>query len=123
MKGSATILLMLLLLVQTFSKGIWELNYQLNKAYLTENLCVNKSRPQLHCNGKCQLAKKLAEEENNSKTSGTASSKSNTIDVFFKQDIEAPVLAPADGLQKHYAVYTLKPCHSTTNAVFHPPLV
>lgn len=123
MKGSATILLMFLLLVQTFSKGVWELNYQLNKAYVTENLCVNKSRPQLHCNGKCQLAKKLAEEENNSKASGTASSKSNTIDVFFRQDIEAPVLTLADGLQKHYAVYILKPCHSTTNAVFHPPLV
>src|SRR5690349_1774904 len=124
MKGIAAILLMILLSVQTFSKWVWELDYQLNKAYLAKDLCINKSKPQLHCNGKCQLAKKLAEEEANNKTSsGTASPKNNTSDLFFMQDIEAPELTLISPQQKHQAIYTMKPCHHTIAAVFRPPLV
>lgn len=48
------------------------ISYQLNKEYLTKVFCVNKSKPQLHCNGKCYLKKQLDvkqdQEENNSAT-------------------------------------------------------
>lgn len=47
----------------SFSKGIIWLDYQLNKDFISQNLCINKSKPKLHCNGKCQLTKKMAEEE------------------------------------------------------------
>ena len=40
--------------------------YQVNKNYIAEFLCVNKSKPKLRCNGKCQLVKRLqATEEHN----------------------------------------------------------
>ena len=35
------------------------MDYQLNKVRITERYCVNKARPQLHCNGKCHLAQQL----------------------------------------------------------------
>ena len=43
------------------------LEYEFNKEFIIKNYCVNKSRPQLHCDGKCYLAKKLkaAEERDN----------------------------------------------------------
>jgi hypothetical protein len=49
------------------SRGIILLSYYTNKqAY--ERYCVNKAKPQLHCDGKCQLAKKIkAEEERDQK--------------------------------------------------------
>lgn len=31
----------------------------LNRDAIARELCVNRARPQLHCNGKCQLAKRL----------------------------------------------------------------
>jgi hypothetical protein len=46
--------------------------YQLNKKFVAEKLCENKSRPQMHCEGKCCLKKQLAKsasEENDNKSS------------------------------------------------------
>ena len=33
--------------------------FEANKEYIIEKYCVNKSAPQLKCNGKCHLSKKL----------------------------------------------------------------
>lgn len=33
--------------------------YELNIDYIIETYCVNKDKPELKCNGKCHLAKKL----------------------------------------------------------------
>ncbi len=37
--------------------------YEINKKYIAENLCENKSRPSMHCEGHCHLQKKLKEDE------------------------------------------------------------
>ncbi|RFS26739.1 hypothetical protein DVR12_02845 [Chitinophaga silvatica] len=39
------------------------LNFYLNQDYIAQNLCENRDKPQMHCNGKCHLAKKLNEED------------------------------------------------------------
>lgn len=56
-------LLILLMIVgiggESFQTNLIELYYQLNKAAITEKFCVNKDKPQMHCNGQCHLAKEL----------------------------------------------------------------
>ncbi|WP_229201787.1 hypothetical protein [Arsenicibacter rosenii] len=37
--------------------------YQLNKDYIARVLCENRDKPQLHCDGKCYLAKRLKEQQ------------------------------------------------------------
>ncbi len=37
--------------------------FELNQARITEEFCINKSRPMLNCNGHCYLATKLAAME------------------------------------------------------------
>ena len=44
--------LVALMLLQTLGQEVLVVNYQLNKARITELYCVNKASPQLHCNGK-----------------------------------------------------------------------
>src|SRR5678815_4709774 len=56
-------ILMLLILTITFNKGIVWLSYKANQDLISKNLCVNKLKPRLHCNGKCQLMKKMAEDQ------------------------------------------------------------
>ncbi|OCA79529.1 hypothetical protein BBH99_18635 [Chryseobacterium contaminans] len=34
--------------------------YAVNYNYIVNTLCVNKSKPELHCNGKCYLSKEVA---------------------------------------------------------------
>src|SRR5690606_40650947 len=44
-------------------KPLWPLaEYVVNYDYIVENLCENKDRPLLNCDGKCYLAKQLAKE-------------------------------------------------------------
>ncbi|MFN8349756.1 MAG: hypothetical protein U0X91_32450 [Spirosomataceae bacterium] len=35
------------------------LDFQLRKEFIIKNLCENRFKPQLHCDGKCYLAKQL----------------------------------------------------------------
>jgi hypothetical protein len=56
-----------LLLLQNLGPEVLVLNYQLNKAAITAQYCVNKTRPQLHCNGKCHLAQQLRKAEGGDK--------------------------------------------------------
>ena len=50
-------------ILPTFSQWGTIAYYQINKAYITRVLCENRDKPQLHCNGKCYLAKKLKAQQ------------------------------------------------------------
>lgn len=60
-KITATILL-IAFLGQTFNQGFYYVDYLVNKASYMEK-CINKARPNLHCNGQCLLMKKIEEQE------------------------------------------------------------
>lgn len=36
------------------------LDFEIRRDYIVANLCENRNRPQLNCNGQCYLAKKIA---------------------------------------------------------------
>lgn len=61
-KKTAAFLLLLCCMAQTFSRAAMVGGYYLNKAVYLRN-CENKAKPQLHCNGHCQLLKKMKQEE------------------------------------------------------------
>jgi hypothetical protein len=50
------------LLAQTFSKSFVMADYYTNTSKYAKN-CENKAKPKMHCNGKCQMMKKLQQEE------------------------------------------------------------
>lgn len=37
--------------------------FEMNQSYIAKELCVNKDKPQLHCNGQCYLMKKLKQAQ------------------------------------------------------------
>jgi hypothetical protein len=49
-------------LAQTFSKSFVMADYYTNTSKYAKN-CENKAKPKMHCNGKCQMMKKLQQEE------------------------------------------------------------
>lgn len=63
-KIAATILLIFSFAVQTFRGGFVMINYYTNTAVFAKK-CINKAKPKLHCNGKCQMMKQMQEEEEN----------------------------------------------------------
>ena len=57
-----TSILLCCLLVQTMNQALVVADYYANTETYAKD-CVNKARPQLLCNGKCQMMKKLEEQE------------------------------------------------------------
>jgi len=56
-------ILSLCILVLSSNQSIILLNYAVNKNYIAKNLCENRSKPKMNCNGKCHLKKQLQKEE------------------------------------------------------------
>ncbi|RZS72247.1 hypothetical protein EV199_4163 [Pseudobacter ginsenosidimutans] len=62
-KQFTAILLLFAITVQTFHKAIIVIDFYRNQEYIAKNLCENRFRPMLHCDGHCLLAKKLQQAE------------------------------------------------------------
>lgn len=75
-------LVLLLCFAQMYNSFV-ALNYQVNYKYYTEVLCENIDKPELHCDGKCFLAKVM------------------NLDKGSHNSLEPPVLIPTFGLFKN----------------------
>jgi len=57
--------------------------FKVNQKYIAAALCENRDKPQLNCNGKCYLMKKLKDAEDKEKKQEQASQKKGGPDVFI----------------------------------------
>jgi hypothetical protein len=60
-RRTAAFLLLLVFFAQAFSRYLLVADYYVNTSAFIES-CVNKDRPWMHCNGRCQLCKKLHQQ-------------------------------------------------------------
>lgn len=67
LKRSISIFLLVALIGSNFSRFFVYAGFELNHKYIAENLCVNKSRPWIHCNGHCYFMRKIKEAQENEK--------------------------------------------------------
>ncbi|TGE29492.1 hypothetical protein [Hymenobacter metallicola] len=115
-------LLTTLILLQTFSRELVVVDYQVHKERITQLFCVNKDRPQLHCNGKCHLAKKLrkaAAADSKAPAGSWAKVKYDAVlpvRALLVQPVAVRVSAVRFG-RATIAPYSFTPAHS----IFHPP--
>jgi hypothetical protein len=58
----ATLLVLAAFSAQTFQRSFIVFSYYTNTTAFSKN-CENKSKPKLNCKGKCQLQKKMKEED------------------------------------------------------------
>jgi hypothetical protein len=108
--------------LQTFSTLVIVADYCANKDYIAKNLCENRDKPKMHCNGKCYLAKKLLKE---SKEQGSKSpndkKERQIVDLFFVQ-ASLPTTLFASAIVKdksgRYMAFMPVPVHPS---IFHPP--
>lgn len=116
----AILVLLVAFAAQTFHQAAIVLDYYVRTAAY-EKACVNKARPQLRCKGKCQMAKKIAEEEQKEqqaprlkleKQAETLSSES-----FFT--LSAVPVVPSPRL--YYPVLNTGSPVAQAHAIFHPP--
>lgn len=99
--------------------------YVINYEYISTKLCVNKEKPKLQCNGKCQLMKKLAAASESEKPI-SSDKKVNPLEHHDWIDDMTIVAVPVELWRtsvktntEYYNFYRNLRGH----AVFHPPTV
>jgi len=100
-------------------------DYMVNYDYISKELCVNKAKPELKCNGKCHLMKELAKASEDEKPIN--SDKKNTS----KQEIELLFCNQLSELNFNQIYFHSKTSigdnysnfyfHTVSCSVFHPP--
>ena len=94
--------------------------YELNKAYITEMFCVNKSRPELGCEGKCFLMQKL--NQNNQQDDSVPAKVLDAKEIHLFPIHNPDPRTSGQDLQKNSTAY-IQPLNfrSFIFDIFHPP--
>lgn len=112
-------LLILSLTAANFSRLFIYAGFEWNKGFIASALCENKARPQLHCNGKCYLKKKLKDAEKKEKNQERESQKPFFMDALVAQAICLDQSFSYIGRSLVFELSSHTPRYSTT--IFHPP--
>jgi hypothetical protein len=106
---------------------IFFVNYELRKDYIIKNYCVNKSRPEMHCDGKCYLAKQIqkAEQEDQKQATNDFISKLLSFEVIQRSNLFDNYFQQKTFEEKTATNYFYKNnlSHTHTFSFFHPPQV
>lgn len=104
-----------------FIQFVIYLQYKMNEANIAAAYCENKSRPQMHCNGKCYLKKQIERAEQRSQNESRENS-SYKFQVFLApENRSATVISPQRQLMiPHYSPSCSDGFHAATE---HPPSV
>ncbi|WP_276090199.1 hypothetical protein [Pedobacter sp. JY14-1] len=114
-----SVVLLLSMLLANFS-GLWVfLGFEVNQRYIVRELCENRDKPELHCNGKCYLMKKLKQAQEKEQKQERQSQKSQVQDAITGYVIVFRQYAFAE-IDLHVPFSTGMPC-SIRNSIFHPP--
>ncbi|WP_445718125.1 hypothetical protein [Flavobacterium sp.] len=104
------------------------LEYIVNYDYIVKELCENKEKPELKCNGKCHLKKELAktaEEDKNTSSSDKKQNVKQEIEVLFYEDLKS--LTSNKGVvfttNKINSVYQNLYALTAIQSIFHPPSI
>jgi hypothetical protein len=92
-KQLITIFLMMIWLCQLSGRYLVMFEYYLNQDFVAKNLCINRDKPQLQCNGKCHLKKQLSEEERRDKESPERRAENRT-ETFYAASFDLISIAP-----------------------------
>lgn len=93
--------------------------FEMNRGYIATELCINRNKPELHCNGRCYLMRKLKQAQDKEQ---------KQEHQFQKIQLQQPVV------NQHFTFkqYAIAAVHlrvplttgmpvSKVNAIFHPP--
>lgn len=106
--------------VQTFDQFGVFMEYQLNKEYIQEVLCINKNEPSLECLGYCYVSEKIKKQHQDDEQQVTREFKQAN---HFFENIEIEL--PKPKVEFITRVYNPRVTHFLINLflsdIFHPP--
>ena len=102
------------------------LEYVIRYDYIVKELCENRAKPEIKCNGKCHLMKELAKaSENENPTSQDKKTLHHEFETLFIEQLTSFEITSLNfPIQKEVNVkYSNLYFHQNSISVFHPPTV
>jgi hypothetical protein len=126
-KNYIALLLLVLISVKTLLVPVVYLDFELRKDFIIKNLCENRFKPQLNCNGQCYLAKKLTKVAEDNATKETQK-QGQSIKKILEEVFDAEPLFSIEWAFYHLSTQPMYPFFVTasvgvTTSVFRPPIV
>ncbi|WP_246001706.1 hypothetical protein [Mucilaginibacter gracilis] len=95
--------------------------FEVNQKYIADNLCINKSKPWLHCNGHCYLMNKLRQTEEKEKKQEREEQKSRYQEALPTNPITIVFIEPT--VKVEYPPSTIPGIMGRASSIFQPPRV
>ncbi len=124
MKKILVILLTLLVFIQPLSKVWIFVSFKINQDYISKNLCENRAKPILKCNGKCQLMKKLklADKDEEKQTPQTIKEKLELLYCHNQANFNVSQKFDFEVKNQSFFGYKFQDYSSFQSTLFRPPI-
>lgn len=114
-------MLLIAFAASTFSRVFVVADYYTNTAMYAKN-CVNKARPKLHCNGKCQMMKRLQQEDNKDQQNPDRKMENKGgVDISSRSYFSDQLSAGCSFIATSYTIFNSGTPVGYSNTIFHPP--
>jgi len=116
-----TYILLVALTLQSFYRSIMTVEYQIHLPdYIAK--CINKDRPQLHCNGQCVLMKKIEEKEKKDAQKNLVVYEYSSLYVHNAQVTFTMPEPQGQTSQSHFSPYLIDYRFNYHASIFRPPV-
>lgn len=113
--------LLFALISSSFSRFLVVAGFEVNQNYIASNLCENKSRPWLHCNGRCYLMKKLKQAEEEEKKQAREDQKNRYQEALLTASLT--ISFKMQGFKIVYPQYLVRGIIHLSSSLFQPPQI
>lgn len=116
-----TYILLVALTLQSFYRSIMAVDYQINLPdYIAK--CINKEKPQLHCDGQCMLIKKIREKEKEDTKKNLVIYEYSTHYVHKEQTAFTAYQPNEEIIEKTFSLYLIDYRFTYDKPIFRPPI-
>jgi hypothetical protein len=103
-----------------FNKYFVMADYQINTAAYAKN-CINKAKPRMHCNGKCQMIKKIQQEEKKDQQDPDRKGENKFNILLSKTFLTIVPFCGTHFIKKRYPISPAAKETKRSFEIFHPP--
>lgn len=121
LKQCSAAVLLLSFMMQILSSPFIVFDYYLNSPAYAKN-CINKATPEMHCNGKCQMAQELKKQEEKEHQRPLENNTYKVlISVFEKSDFATAPLVSLILSKSNFPSFNDGRTQDVSLPIFHPP--
>lgn len=123
LKRFTAILLLITLISSNFTQLFVYAGFKVNQKFIADKLCINRSRPWMHCNGKCYFMKKIQQASENEKKQ-EAKDNLNRLEIsFFQEPFRLSFIEPTtlETAKSSFPAYTYQYSSRYIETIFRPP--